>query len=79
MSQAGRKLLKREFGEQIAFCGGLDAQELLVNGNPKQVYDEVVRLKKIFPTGLIISPSHEAISPDVNPANIEAMFKAINM
>jgi len=26
---------------------------------------------------LIISPSHEAILPDISPANIQAMFNAI--
>ncbi|MDR2054145.1 MAG: uroporphyrinogen decarboxylase family protein [Treponema sp.] len=29
---------------------------------------------EIFPTGLIISPSHEAIQPDVPPVNIQALF-----
>jgi hypothetical protein len=28
----------------------------------------VEELKALFPTGLIISPSHEAILPDVHPA-----------
>jgi uroporphyrinogen decarboxylase len=36
----------------------------------------VLELKKLFPTGLIISPSHEAILTDISPANIEALFKA---
>jgi uroporphyrinogen decarboxylase len=37
----------------------------------------VLELKELFPTGLVISPSHEAILPDIPPANIEALFKAI--
>ena len=44
---------------------------------PEEVEADVKRLKEIFPTGLILSPSHEAILPDINPANIEALFKAI--
>jgi uroporphyrinogen decarboxylase len=32
---------------------------------------------EIFPTGLILSPSHEAILPDIPPANIEAIFDTI--
>jgi uroporphyrinogen decarboxylase len=31
-------------------------------------------LRRIFPTGLIISPSHEAILPDIPPENIAALF-----
>lgn len=70
--------LKKEFGDKVSFCGGVDAQNLLVNGTPQQILDKVTELKKLFPTGLIISPSHEAILPDINPANVEALFKAVN-
>ena len=69
--------LKTGFEGKTSFCGGVDAQYLLVNGSPKQVSDKVHELKQIFPTGLIISPSHEAILPDIPPANIEAMFNTI--
>jgi uroporphyrinogen decarboxylase len=68
--------LKAEFGDRVAFCGGVDAQDLMVNGTPKEVAREVHRLRKIFPTGLIISPSHEAILPDTPPANVAALFRA---
>jgi len=68
--------LKQTFGDQVSFCGGLDTQVLLSNGTPQQVREEVFRLRKIFPTGLIISPSHEALLPDVSPANVAAMFEA---
>lgn len=69
--------LKKHFGNSVSFCGGVDAQHLLVNGNPEQVKEKISHLKHLFPTGLIISPSHEAILPDTNPANIEALFKSI--
>ena len=69
--------LKNDFGDKISFCGGLDVQQLLINGTRDQVYKKVIELKEIFPTGLIISPSHEAILPDIPPENIEAMFDAI--
>jgi len=71
------KGLKRDFGDQVAFCGGVDAQNLMVNGTPEQVRQKVRELKKIFPTGLIFSPSHETILFDTPPANVEAMFQAI--
>ncbi|TFH28779.1 MAG: methyltransferase, partial [Promethearchaeota archaeon] len=69
--------LKRDFGDQTSFCGGVDAQFLLVMGQPTEVSTKVRELKKIFPTGLIFSPSHEAIMPDTKPETIEAMFSAI--
>ncbi|MBY8985806.1 MAG: methyltransferase [Candidatus Lokiarchaeota archaeon] len=71
------KKLKEHFFKKVSFCGGVDAQELLVFGTPDQVKEKVIELKKIFPTGLIISPSHEAILPDIPPENIEALFQAV--
>jgi uroporphyrinogen decarboxylase len=66
--------LKNQFGSKVSFCGGVDAQNLLVSGKPQEIREKVRELRAIFPTGLIISPSHEAILPDVSPANIEALF-----
>ncbi len=68
------RLLKEEFGSQVAFCGGVDAQYLLIKGTSGQVRDRVEELREIFPTGLIISPSHEAILPDIPPKNIRALM-----
>ena len=70
--------LKQHFDKKVAFCGGVDAQYLLVNGNPEQIVKKVNELKELFPTGLIFSPSHEAILPDIPPENIEALFKTVN-
>lgn len=69
--------LKEIFEGKAVFCGGVDAQHLLVNGTPEMVTRKVKELKQLFPTGLIISPSHEAILPDIPPANIEALFNAL--
>lgn len=68
--------LKKDFGS-ATFCGGVDAQYLLVNGTPEEVRSKVRELKSIFPTGLIFSPSHEAILKDIPPANIEALFDEV--
>jgi len=70
--------LRREFGDHVAFCGGVDAQNLLVNGSPEQVRAKVRELRRLFPTGLVISPSHEAILPDIPPANIAALFGSMS-
>ncbi len=69
--------LKLHFENEVSFCGGVDAQNLLVNGKPEEVTKKIQELVEIFPTGLIISPSHEAILPDIPPANIEAIFNAL--
>jgi len=73
------KNLNKHFSNQVSFCGGVDAQELLVFGNPEQVREKVSELKKIFTTGLIISPSHEAILPDIPPENIAALFNTAKL
>ena len=72
----GPEGLASDFGGQVAFCGGVDAQELLVHGHPEDVARKVRELQRIFPTGLVISPSHEAILPDIPPANIAALAAA---
>jgi uroporphyrinogen decarboxylase len=66
--------LKRDFGDRVSFCGGVDAQNLLIHGEPAMIREKVTELRRIFPTGLVISPSHEAILPDIPPVNIEYLF-----
>ncbi|MBQ9968061.1 MAG: methyltransferase [Oscillospiraceae bacterium] len=73
------EILKEKFADQVSFCGGVDTQELLPNGTPDDVRAKVRELRTIFPTGLIISPSHEALQSDVPPENIKAMFDETNM
>ncbi len=70
--------LHAKFAGQVSFCGGVDAQELLVHGKPDAVAQRVRELAALFPTGLVISPSHEAILPDIDPANIKAFFDALS-
>ena len=67
--------LKAKFEGQVCFCGGVDTQDLLPNGTPEQVAAKVKELRGYFPTGLILSPSHEALQPDVPPANVRALFE----
>ncbi len=68
--------LSKDFKGQIAFMGGIDTQELLVNGTPDEVAEDVRRVKKLLGPHLIVSPSHEALLPNVPPENIEAMAMA---
>ncbi len=70
------KTLRRDFGGRITFMGGVDTQELLVSGTPDQVKDDVRRIKDLLGPRLIISPSHEALLPNVPPENVVAMMQA---
>lgn len=71
--------LNERFGGRVSFCGGVDAQDLLVHGSPEAVREKVRELGTLFPTGLIISPSHEAILLDITPQNIEALFASLKV
>jgi uroporphyrinogen decarboxylase len=49
----------------------------MVNQKSEDIKAKVQELMEIFPTGLILSPSHEAILPDIPPVNIVAIFEAL--
>lgn len=68
--------LSREFKGRVAFLGGIDTQELLVHATPDEVKAEVRRVKKLLGPNLIVSPSHEALLPNVLPRNVQAMAEA---
>jgi len=68
--------LARNFRGRIAFMGGIDTQDLLVNGSPEQVKAEVRRVRGLLQPNLIVSPSHEALLPNVPPENVVAMAEA---
>ena len=68
--------LAREFKGRIAFLGGIDAQDIMPYGTPDEVRAEVHRVRDLLEPSLIVSPSHEAILPDVPPENVEALAQA---
>ncbi len=68
--------LARDYKGRIAFLGGVDTQDLLVHATPDQIRTEVHRLKHTLDPNLIISPSHEALLPNVPPENVAAMAEA---
>lgn len=70
------KTLARDFGGRISFMGGIDTQHLLVYGTPGEVRSDVLRVRRLLEPRLIVSPSHEALLPNVPPQNIEAMVEA---
>jgi uroporphyrinogen decarboxylase len=70
------RTLARDFRGKIAFLGGIDTQRVLNQGTADDVKTEVRRIKELLGPDLIVSPSHEAILPDVPPRNVAAMAEA---
>lgn len=68
--------LAKEFKGRISFLGGIDTQDVLVHRSQEEVKAEVRRIKKLLGPQLIVSPSHEALLPNVPPANVVAMAEA---
>jgi uroporphyrinogen decarboxylase len=68
--------LKRDFGDRIAFHGGLDTQSTLPFGSPQEVRAEVRNRVGTLGKGggYIIAPSHN-IQPDTPVENILAMYE----
>jgi uroporphyrinogen decarboxylase len=69
--------LKREFGNQVSFWGGVDSQSVLCQGNTEDVTEEVKkRIRQFAPGGGYVLGSVHNIQPDVKPENIVALFQA---
>jgi len=68
--------LKKDFGKDICFYGGVDIQQLLNKGTPQKVSDEVKRLIDILykDGGYIIGPGHTYIQVDCPLENIITMY-----
>jgi uroporphyrinogen decarboxylase len=69
--------LAAEFKGRIAFLGGVDAQQLMTNGTPDEVRAAVHRVYAQLAPHPIVSPSHEAILPNVPMENVAAMAEAV--
>lgn len=72
-SNMDAEILAREFKGKITFIGGIDTQQVLVHATPDEVKQEVRRVKKLLGPCLVVSPSHEALLPNVPPENVKAM------
>ena len=72
--------LKRDFGKQLTFWGGgCDTREFLIQGTPQQVREHVRQQMKIWsPGGGYVFQQVHNIMADIPPANIVAMFDAVN-
>jgi uroporphyrinogen decarboxylase len=70
--------IKKRYGNDLAFYGGISIQRTLPFGTVQQVRDEVKRLIDVVGEsgGYIASPSHD-IPRDAKPANIAAMIEVL--
>ena len=68
--------LKADYGDKIAFWGGVDTQRLLPEGGVDDVKAEVRRILEIMRPcgGYILAPAH-CIQPDVPARNIAAIYE----
>lgn len=67
--------LKREFGDRLSFCGGIDTQDVLPRGAVDDVRREVRRrIQDLAPGGGYVLAAVHCIQPDVPPENVCAMF-----
>jgi uroporphyrinogen decarboxylase len=66
--------MKRRYGKNICFWGGISTQQCLPRMSPRKVQEEIVRIAKILSPGggYILAPTH-AVPGDVPPENILAM------
>ena len=69
--------LKRDFGKDLCFYGGVDLQETLCRGTPQQVADEVRSLIDVLGEGggYILGPGHTYIQVDAPIENIMTMYE----
>ena len=70
--------LKREFGRDIAFWGGVDTQKILPFGSRQQVADEVRRKVEVLGRGggYVFAPCHN-IQAGTPAENIVAMYESV--
>jgi uroporphyrinogen decarboxylase len=71
------KLLKREYGQDLCFWGGIDVQKILPCGTPGEVEREVKRVIDDLAAGggVLLGPSHD-IQAFTPVENIVALFQS---
>lgn len=68
--------LKRDFGNRLAFWGGVDTQQVLPRGSPEEVRVEVHRrIRDLAPGGGYVLCAVHNIQREVPPENVNAMYE----
>ena len=69
--------LKREFGKDLCFWGGVDTRNVMPRGSCREVREEVGRrIRELGPGGGYILAAVHNIQVEVPPANVVALFRA---
>ncbi|MDH3352761.1 MAG: hypothetical protein OEM51_14535 [Gammaproteobacteria bacterium] len=77
-SMADLAALKKRFGSNIVFCGGIDSQNILPRGSTEDVRREVRRVMQILgPGGGCMIGAVHTVMNDVPPENVLAMVDAV--
>ena len=73
------RALKKDFGDDLTFWGGgVETQEVLPNGTPEEVREDVKRnLDALAPGGGYVFNTVHNIQSEVPPENIVAMWEAL--
>lgn len=66
----------KQYKNDLAFVGGIDAQSFFVNATPDEIRAEVQRVHALLGPNMVVSPSHEMILPNVPAENVLAMAEA---
>jgi len=67
--------LKENYGDRLCFWGGIDTKEVLPNGKPGDVEEEVrSRIEKLGPAGYVVTSVHD-IQADTPAKNVITMFE----
>jgi uroporphyrinogen decarboxylase len=70
--------IKKRYGKNIVFCGGIDTHRILPFGTPEEVRQEVRRVIQILgPGGGYMVASVHTIMSDVPPENVLAMVDVV--
>jgi uroporphyrinogen decarboxylase len=73
--------LKKEFGRDVTFMGGLDTQHLIPHGGPEEIYDFTQRFLDEMAGdggGYILAASH-TIPPETPLDNILSLYRAVGI
>ncbi|MCP5093458.1 MAG: hypothetical protein GY949_21315 [Gammaproteobacteria bacterium] len=77
-SMSDLSALKKRFGRNIVFCGGIDTRRILPFGSVEEVREEVRRVMQILgPGGGCMIAAVHTVMDDVPPENVLAMADAV--
>ncbi len=73
--------VKRLYGKDLVLRGGISTQDLLLQGSPKRIREEVFRFLDVMTKdgGYIFSPGHPVLQDDVPVENVVSLYEAASL